>query len=132
MNKTILTSALAILVSLTASSQVTVVAGERWNYFNCFFTMEHYNSLGDLMSSHTAELRQAKNILSMNVEEGDTLRLIINELRPDGNTVSEKNFVVEYNSEYDLVARTEKELNQVAVVLDRNVSKEQGWSWNWD
>jgi hypothetical protein len=94
--------------------------------------MEHYNSLGDLMSSHTAELRQAKNILSMNVDEGDTLRLIINELRPDGNTVSEKNFVVEYNSEYDLVARTEKELNQVAVVLDRNVSKEQGWSWNWD
>lgn len=132
MNKTILTSVLAVLVSLSASSQVTVVAGERWNYFNCFFTVEHYNSSGDMLSSHTAELSGVKNIQSMNVEEGDNLRFVVNELRPDGGVVVDKQFSVQYDSNYNLVATTNKEINQVAIVLNRDVSREQGWAWNWD
>ena len=132
MNKTILTSVLAILASLTASSQVIVVAGERWNYFDCFFTVEHYNPLGDLVSSHTAELRETKNIPSMEVEAGDRLRLMINEFRPDGNAVVDKNFSIQYDSDYNLVATTERKVNHVAIVLDRDVSREEGWIWNWD
>lgn len=132
MNKTILTSVLAILVSLTASSQVTVVAGGGWAPLGCFFTLEHYNPLGDLVSSHTAELRGWENIPSMEVEEGDRLRLMINEFRPDGNTVVDKNFSIQHDSDYSLVATTEREVSEVAIVLNREVSMEEGLIWSWD
>ena len=129
MNRTILTSVLAIFVSLTASSQVSVVAGEHWGALNCFFTIEHYNPLGDLVSSHTATLVGWENIPSMEVEEGDRLRLMINEFRPDGNTVVDKNYSIQYDSDYSLVATTEREVNRVAIVLDKEISMEEGLVW---
>ena len=127
-----LTCILAMLVTLSASSQVAVVAGERWNYLNCFFTVTQCDATGAFVKSHTAELREATNIPSMEVEEGDELRIVIHQFRPDGKAIVDKRFSVHYDGDYNLVAKSEEEINQVAIILNRAVSREQGWAWNWD
>ena len=132
MNKAILTSALAILVSLTASSQVTVMAGSHWGAMGCYFTLDQIDSNGNVIATHNDRLFRKTSIEGMKASDDNTFRFRIHRFRSDGEVVVDKTYTVSHNVDGKLIATTERPVTQAVIVLEGGFSWMDYEMWNVD
>lgn len=130
MNKTILTSVLAVLVSLTASSQVTIMAGSHWGAMGCYFTLDQIDANGNVVATHSDRLFRKTSIDNMKASDDNTFRFRIHRFRPDGEVVVDKTYTVSRDEDGKMIAATEKPVTQAIIVLEGEFSWMDFERWN--
>ena len=128
----ILALAFVSLQSAKSFSQVTILSSG-WGTTGACYSLARYH--GEyFIEGHQGHLKDFSNIESLGwIELGDSLRLVISEMRPDGPVILERSYVIEWSvddsNNWELVAVTDRPIETVAIRLGKTYTWEDHFNW---
>ena len=128
----ILALAFVSLQSAESFSQVTILSSG-WKYTGACYSLTRYH--GEyFIEGHQGHLTDFSNIESLGLMElGDSLRLVITEMRPDGPVILERSYVIEWSvddsNNWEIVAVTDRPIETVAIRLGKTYTWEDHANW---
>ena len=131
----ILALAFVSLQSAKSFSQVTILSSG-WGATGACYSLARYH--GEyFIEGHQGHLNEINNIEALDWALGDSLRLVITEMRPDGPVILERSYVIEWSFEesvedsnnWGFVAVTDRPIETLAIRLGKTYTWEDHVNW---
>ena len=131
----ILALAFVSLQSAKSFSQVTILSSG-WGATGACYSLARYH--GEyFIEGHQGHLNEINNIEALDWALGDSLRLVITEMRPDGPVILERSYVIEWSFErsaddpnnWGFFAVTDRPIETLAIRIGKTYTWEDYGEW---